>query len=271
MKANWKVFIMTVIGFLVTTISTLQDLNAWYVVLVTLAFAGEYALTNFWFPSTPDGNVVYWKNIVKGLVLSVLLAVNSYAASLILPDAPEFSAKILWSVLIGAFAGYFTKTIPANVVVAKRLGGIKRGIGVIIFLLAVGTMNAQGPLTGFFKTSDQAFKTLRAEGDYSQWMIRPYVVMSAATIDFSEKPVLVGSLNAAGMGFSYGKYVKVGENIRCNLSVNATLFTQIDVAGTMEAKIGPAVTVGALDNLLNVGVTYLDKKVLLLLGIAYTF
>jgi hypothetical protein len=113
MKPTWKVFLMAVIGFLVTTVSVLQDFNFWYVALVTVAFAGEYALKNYLFPSTSPEGQVYWKDIVSGLFLAVCMALNVLGANLL--TGTEFSLTVFWTVIIGAVVGYFTKTVPQGV------------------------------------------------------------------------------------------------------------------------------------------------------------
>ena len=113
MKSTWKVFIMTVVGFLITTVSTLEVFNVWYVVLVTGAFALEYAVKNRWFPSTSPEGTVMWKDLLSGLFLAVCMAVNVLGANLL--TGTEFSAAVLWTTVIGAVAGYFTKTVAQGV------------------------------------------------------------------------------------------------------------------------------------------------------------
>lgn len=113
MKPSIKVFIMTVVSFLISTVATLESFNIWFVVLTTAAFAGEYAAKNYWFPSTSPAGQLYWKDILSGLFLALLTAVNGLAASLI--TGVEFTGQILWVTVIGAIVAYFTKTVSSGV------------------------------------------------------------------------------------------------------------------------------------------------------------
>jgi hypothetical protein len=110
MKPTLKVFLMTVLSFLISTVATLDKFNIWFVVLVTVAFAGEYAAKNYWFPSNSPEGQVYWKDILSGLFLAVCASLNALGASLLLGTI--FTAHILWITVIGAIAAYFTKTLP---------------------------------------------------------------------------------------------------------------------------------------------------------------
>ena len=113
MNSTLKVFLMTVMGFLITTISTLETFNIWFVVLVTVAFAGEYAVKNYLFPSTSPGGLVYWKDILSGLALAVFMALNVLGANLL--TGTEFSLAVFWSTVVGAVGVYFTKTVSQGV------------------------------------------------------------------------------------------------------------------------------------------------------------
>ena len=110
---SWKVFLMTVIGFLVTTVSTLEVFNFWYVFLITIAFAVEYAVKNYLFPSPSPGGKLFWQDLVSGLILAVCMALNVLGANLL--TGTEFSASVLWVTVIGAVVGYFTKTTSQGV------------------------------------------------------------------------------------------------------------------------------------------------------------
>ena len=112
MKPSLKVFLMAVFGFLITTVSTLQQFNAWYVVIVTVCFAGEYALKNYFLPSTSPEGTLFWQDIISGLVLAVLMGFNNLAASLLTGVA--LSWAVVWSTVSGAVVGYFTKTVASG-------------------------------------------------------------------------------------------------------------------------------------------------------------
>jgi len=113
MKPSLKIFFMAVIGAMITTISTLATFNVWYVVLVTGAFALEYAVKNYFFPSNSPEGQVYWKDLLSGLFLAVCMALNVLGANLL--TGTEFSAAVLWTTVIGAIVGYFTKTVPQGI------------------------------------------------------------------------------------------------------------------------------------------------------------
>ena len=100
---------MAVIGFVVTWLSTTQDFNFAQVALMTLAFAGTYAIKNFFMPSdSPEGSV-FWKDIVSGAVIALCMALSNLAGTLI--PGVEFSWPVFWTTVIGAVVGYFTKTL----------------------------------------------------------------------------------------------------------------------------------------------------------------
>ena len=109
MNAKVKVFIMAVIGFIVTAFSVMGNFNLWYLLIVTVAFALEYAAKNFFFPSTSPTGQVMWKDLLSGLILAVCMALNVFGANLLL--GIEFSAHALWVAVVGAVVGYFTKTV----------------------------------------------------------------------------------------------------------------------------------------------------------------
>jgi hypothetical protein len=279
MNSKWKVFIMTVIGFLVTTVSTLEAFNWAYVVLVTGAFALEYAVKNYWFPSTSPGMSLYWKDILSGLLLAILLSVNSYAASLILPDAPAFNLHILWVTFVGAIVGYFGKTgFVNNKVFEQNKARLKKAAGIILLLLAVGVTNAQdGKFSGFFKPVDQVVQGVAmradqpADASFTTWIFRPSVTLTAFAIDFREKPALAKSFTSFGFGLSYGKFTTINEKAYCNFSANALLLTSVKIGDVQSAAVGGAVTVDVFNKLLGVGVGYLDKSFMLLTTLSYSF
>lgn len=117
MKSWTKVFLMAVVGFLITTISTLENFNIWYVVLTTGVFAVTYWLKNKFLPSDSEEGIANWKDIVSGLLVAVCMAISILAADLLTGTA--FSAHVLWITVLGAVTGYFTKTIPQGAQVSK--------------------------------------------------------------------------------------------------------------------------------------------------------
>jgi len=109
MNSKLKVFIMAVIGFVVTWLSTAQEFNLAQTLLMTVSFAGTYAIKNFFMPSDSPEGQVFWKDIVSGVVIALCMALSNLAATL-LPGV-EFSWPVLWTTIVGAVVGYFTKTL----------------------------------------------------------------------------------------------------------------------------------------------------------------
>lgn len=275
MKSSLKVFIMSVIGFLVTTLSTLEDFNFWYVVITTVVFASGYAVKNYLMPSDSAEGVVNWKNILSGLIIAVNMALSNLAA--ILLTGSEFSFHVFWITVVGAVVGYFTKTIPQG-------EQLKKAGMIIVLLLIVGTVNAQGPWSGFFKsttaeTVNQKISEkeiqLRTDAEVvsseSAWFFRPTVTLTAVAVDFSTKPVTTKSLSSVGMGISYGKFSVVNEKDYCNYSINALLLTGVALNDEMSTRIGGALTVDVFNKLIGFGAGYLDKSFMLLTTISYSF
>jgi hypothetical protein len=167
----------------------------------------------------------------------------------------------------------FLKKVDEKLNNVSKSQKLKKAAGVVILLLAVSAINAQS-FSGFLKPSDQVVKSIVLRDDGQEvikpiLLFRPYVAMTAQAYNLKDKTV--GFLNGAGFGLSYGKYTPVNDKAWCNWSVNATLLTQVSIGDVMEAKVGPAVSLGLLDNLFSAGVGYVDKKVLLLFGVGYTF
>lgn len=145
----------------------------------------------------------------------------------------------------------------------------------IALLLLCGSLQAQSPWGGFFKPSDVVVKQVQSRAEVTEatnvWLFRPAVSLTALAVDFSEKPVLSHSLSSLGFGLSYGRFTTVNEKAYCNLSVNGLLLTSVKLGDVESAAIGGAVTLGLFDQLLQVGVGYLDKSFMLLTGVAISF
>ncbi len=278
MKPSLKVFIMSVIGFLVATISTLSDFNAAYVAIVTVVFAATYWLKNYFMPSDSGEGVANWKDILSGVIIAVCMALSNLAATIL--TGADLSVQILWTTVVGAVIGYFTKTIPqgektAEIARARSFRGLKKAAMIIMLIGFAGIASAQGPFNGFFKPTDENIKVAASRADVplksvqDVWLMRPYVYITAQAYNIKDKTT--GSLIAQGLGISYGKYSTVNEKAWCNLSVNASLLTQVQIGDVVDMKFGGAISVGLFDNLLSIGAGYVDKNFLLLLGVGYTF
>jgi hypothetical protein len=116
MKLNawFKGLIMALVGFVATTISTSVGGNVdWvYVLFASLGFLVVYVAKNAIWPSTsPTGELDVW-DIVSGILLAVGMAVSSGATSFVLDGVVNWHA--LWIAVVGAFLGYFSKTIPQD-------------------------------------------------------------------------------------------------------------------------------------------------------------
>jgi len=269
---------MAVIGSLVTTLSMLTNFNAAYVAIVTVVFAAQYWVKNYFMPSESEEGVLLWKDIVSGLIIAVCMGLSNLAATFL--TGTEFSFTILWTTIIGSVIGYFTKTVPqgaktAEINKARSFKGFKKAAAILILVGMTGIVSAQGPFTGFFKSTDQNIKAIAArqdvpvEGITKQMLLRPYVNITAQAYNFKDKTV--GSFLAQGMGLSYGLYSAVNNKAWCNFSVNASLLTQIQLGDVIDTEFGGALSVGLFDNLLSIGTGYVDKQFLLLFGVGYTF
>jgi hypothetical protein len=145
----------------------------------------------------------------------------------------------------------------------------------MLLLGFAGIASAQSPFTGFFQSTDNNVKSVALRQDVpveavsNVWLMRPYVNITAQAYDVKDKTT--GSFLAQGMGLSYGKYSTVNGKAWCNLSVNGSLLTQVQLGDIVQAQFGGALSVGLFDNLLCLGAGYVDKSFLLLLGVGYTF
>jgi uncharacterized membrane protein len=106
----WKGLIMAIIGFVATTIGTLDPFNLSYIIIASVAFTLIYFGKNYWLPSTSEAGEINWRDIVSGLIIAVGMAISSFSASIILTGVVDW--KALFIAVIGAVVGYFGKTIP---------------------------------------------------------------------------------------------------------------------------------------------------------------
>lgn len=278
MKPSLKVFIMSVIGFVVTTVSMLEAFSFPYVAIVTMVFAVSYWLKNYFMPSDSGEGVANWKDILSGIIIAVNMALSNLAATLL--TGTEFSMQVLWVTIAGAVIGYFTKTVPqgaktAEIARSRSFRGIRKAAMIILLVGITGIASAQGPFNGFFKSTDQnvksySFRTeVPVESVQNLWLMRPYWNITAQAYNIKDKTT--GSFMAQGMGLSYGNYSTVNNKAWCNLSVNASLLTQVQIGDVVDMQFGGALSVGLFDNLLSIGAGYVNKQALLLLGVGYTF
>jgi len=108
LSAFWKGLIMAVVGFIATTLSDLESFNLAYVAISTIAFTVIYIGKNYIWPSTSEGGVINWQDILSGLIVAVGMAISSFAASIITTGAIDWKALAI--AVIGAIVGYFGKT-----------------------------------------------------------------------------------------------------------------------------------------------------------------
>ena len=113
LSAFWKGLIMAIVGFIATTISqSIEGLNFAYVLIATGGFTIIYIGKNAIFQSTSGSGLINWQDLLSGLFVAVGMAVSSFAASIITTGAVEWHA--LWIAVVGAFVGYFLKTVPSE-------------------------------------------------------------------------------------------------------------------------------------------------------------
>lgn len=142
-----------------------------------------------------------------------------------------------------------------------------------LLFLSIG-MFAQGPFTGFFKSS----KTLggdyarRADGSEREWFFRPAAQITAVqfTYDKDLKQFESATFSSAGIGISYQHYTDVGETLVNNFGFNAMVI--FDASQSSQGGVGLAATINALQ-FVNVGAGYnlTDKQFFLLTGAIWTF
>lgn len=146
----------------------------------------------------------------------------------------------------------------------------------VLFICGYGF--AQSSFQGFFKPINlqNEIVTLKSEGSQAEvnkdrWLFRPSAAISALAIDLKEKDPISKSLTAVGIGLSYGKYQLIEDNIYCTYSFNLFGLTSIEIGGETKTNIGIAGTVDVFNKFIGVGVGYVDKRVLLLNTISYSF
>jgi len=110
MSSNLKIFVMALAGFVFTTIATLQRFDIMYVLVVTLVFAGGYAVKNFFYPSISAEGQFTWRDLLSGLIMALTMGLSQIAAQW--TTNTPFTWQIVWSMMLAALTTYFTKTLP---------------------------------------------------------------------------------------------------------------------------------------------------------------
>ena len=112
MKLNdfTKGLIMALVGFVATTLSSLETFNIIYVLLSTVGFTLVYVAKNYVFPSVSAFGIDF-KDIISGVILAVGMGVVSYVAQIL---TTGFEWGTLWLAVSGAVVGYFLKTLPTD-------------------------------------------------------------------------------------------------------------------------------------------------------------
>lgn len=155
-------------------------------------------------------------------------------------------------------------------------GRLKKTLTMVALLLIVGSASAQSPWSGFFKPVklDQintiSLKSTDELSTYA-WLFRPSATLTAVAIDFSSGSVKSQSLSSVGLGVSYGKFSTVEDKAYCTYSFNALLLTSVKIGDEQSAALGGAVTVDAFNKLVGFGVGYIDKSLMMLTTISYSF
>jgi hypothetical protein len=109
MSTKVKIFLMALVGFIATTLSTLDVFNVWYVAITTVAFVLMYAGKNWLLPSTSPEGTVNWRDILSGVIMAVSMALSSGVTSFLVEGQLNWHA--LWVAVAGAVVGYFSKTM----------------------------------------------------------------------------------------------------------------------------------------------------------------
>jgi hypothetical protein len=148
----------------------------------------------------------------------------------------------------------------------------------LIAIVCAFAISANAQLKGFFSPIDNvvversSIKDVGVRlGDVSPWLLRPYFSLTAAAIQFGGGTPKTYALNSFGLGVSYGKYGEVNTKAYCYYSVNLSLLTQVELSGVMSTAFGGALTIDVFDKIIGIGVGYLDKHVMLLTTISYSF
>jgi hypothetical protein len=159
---------------------------------------------------------------------------------------------------------------------------------IVTLLFFVVTLNAQSSWHGFLKPiksvvreNNQKIEDINFKFGISgsdslvitptdYMFFRPTFIISFAAIDFYEKPVVVKSLEIAGLGISYGKF-SAEDNAYCLYSVNALLITSYKIGGVENVKIDGAITVDVFNKFIGGGCGYVDGKFMPLITISRSF
>lgn len=155
----------------------------------------------------------------------------------------------------------------------------------LILLLSIVTITSfvysqekPGAFKGFFKPVDAVINkqnifmySFDENVSESVWLFRPSVTLTAVAIDLSSKPAVSKSLSSAGFGISYGKFTTINNEAWCNYSVNALMLTGLKLGDVQQTDFGAALTIDIFNKLIGCGVGYIDKKVILLTTISYSF
>lgn len=142
----------------------------------------------------------------------------------------------------------------------------------LAFLLCALFVNAQ-----FFTPVDKVVREklhrqsfMLTEQTGNVWLIRPSVSLTAVAIQFGEKTEVL-ALNSVGTGISYGKFTLIDGKSYCNFSVNAALLTQVILNEETSLNMGGAIVADVFNKAIGFGVGYLDKHVMLLTTLSYSF
>lgn len=109
----WKGLFMALVGFIATTLSDLETFNIAYVAVSTIAFTVIYVGKNYLFPSISVVGIDL-QDFISGLVLAVGMGFSSFAGQILVTGVLDWSA--LWVAVVGAFVGYFVKTVPSKAI-----------------------------------------------------------------------------------------------------------------------------------------------------------
>ena len=154
---------------------------------------------------------------------------------------------------------------------------------ITLLIFVIITLNGQSPWTGFFKKADIAVEKYQLERTEKlsvtpnitmpklTLLMRPSLFLTALAIDLSEKQLK--TVSSVGIGLSVGNFSEVNGEAYCNYSINAALLTDIkfEDTETLKNQFGAAITVDAYNKLVGVGVGYINKTVMPLITVSYSF
>lgn len=151
---------------------------------------------------------------------------------------------------------------------------MKKIVLILSTLLFAVSINAQNPFKGFFQSTNSAVQNelfIRSNDVKPVILIRTYVSMTASAVQFGGGKPVVNALNSTGIGLTLGKFSDQNGKAYCDWALNGSLLTQVNLNGVQSLTMGGALSVGLFDNVLAVGVGYLDKHPMLLIGVGYNF